>query len=644
MNVVILPSARERDADANLAAFVAKGRASRAFGEIDFDADVWDNVALSKAKRVTAGANGAKQLHFLLGGGGRGATDLGALQPPFVDFVKAMLRLREDSRPQHVENHRVMLRAAKHVHAALESSAYDPCLLLPRHFDQAARRALEVETPSTAYATGKFLAEMVTLLNEHGIGRIRIEWKNTIARPSNDERVGDEAAKRREDKMPSPAALEALPQIANLLDEKSELSDLLRMRTVELLVCGGWRINELLTIPADCEVTEGQPGDSDYRYGIRYFAEKGFGPTIKWMPTPMISVAKRAIADIRRLTQDVRDDARFLHENPGAHPLAILQGDPAELIGVKELATAVGLVGGNPDAFCRTRGVEQVASGRVRKGDVVTALRADVPVVPDAFPVRLHEFMFLVRDNAMHARRTTIGGSVRVLTWSMVSDFIMGKEGTRNVFDRFGFTEPDGSPITVNTHAFRHWLNTLAQEGGMSQELIARWSGRKDVKQNSAYDHVSGADLAKKVRGMVESGGLIGQIARVRESLPPVDRDSFLATELATGHVTDIGICIHDWQLTPCPVHGDCANCGEHVIDKNNEGQRAEALRKLDEVEAMLAIAEVEASDGTLGAPRWVEAHRRTRDGLLEVMAVHQDPEIPDRTFVHLGDRTAVER
>ena len=31
-------------------------------------------------------------------------------------------------------------------------------------------------------------------------------------------------------------------------------------------------------------------------------------------------------------------------------------------------------------------------------------------------------------------------------------------------------------------------ITTLAQEGGMSQELIARWSGRKDMAQNGAYD------------------------------------------------------------------------------------------------------------------------------------------------------------
>jgi hypothetical protein len=77
---------------------------------------------------------------------------------------------------------------------------------------------------------------------------------------------------------------------------------------------------------------------------------------------------------------------------------------------------------------------------------------------------------------------------VRLVTDQMTADFIVGGEGQLSAVERYGFREPDGSPIRVTTHQFRPWLNTLAQEGGMSQELIARWSGRKDMAQNGAYN------------------------------------------------------------------------------------------------------------------------------------------------------------
>ncbi|EKD74304.1 MAG: hypothetical protein ACD_45C00005G0009 [uncultured bacterium] len=47
----------------------------------------------------------------------------------------------------------------------------------------------------------------------------------------------------------------------------------------------------------------------------------------------------------------------------------------------------------------------------------------------------------------------------------------------------------------IDTHQFRHLLNTMAQRDGLSQSEIARWSGRADIKQNRVYDHMSEFEL-----------------------------------------------------------------------------------------------------------------------------------------------------
>lgn len=124
--------------------------------------------------------------------------------------------------------------------------------------------------------------------------------------------------------MPSDAALDALARIANLVTDPA---DVVRMRCVELLACGGWRINELLDVPVECEVWDpvfvnGEPvlgtdGEQVRRYGIRYFAEKGGAPGVKWIPTAMVDVARRAIADVRRLTEPARAVATWSAANPG---------------------------------------------------------------------------------------------------------------------------------------------------------------------------------------------------------------------------------------------------------------------------------------------------------------------------------------
>ena len=100
MTVHILPSARDREAQANLEAFIAKAKASRAFGDVDWDKPIWDDVALSKTKRATAGRLGGKGLFFLSGKGGeRGSDDIQPLRPPFVDFLKALVRRQEERAP-----------------------------------------------------------------------------------------------------------------------------------------------------------------------------------------------------------------------------------------------------------------------------------------------------------------------------------------------------------------------------------------------------------------------------------------------------------------------------------------------------------------------------------------------------------------
>jgi hypothetical protein len=650
MSVHVLPSSRERDVHENLKAFIVRAKRSAAFGPLDWDAPVW-KVKVVKSRRASAGRGDNPELHFKTRKRGeRGVDDAKPFREPFASFAKALIRLREEASPAHVESHRVTIRACRYLHETLAPQGYDPCLLTTAHFDRVATKAIDDATASTAYATGKALVAVAKALDEHRIGRVRLDWKNKVPRPSSDGRHSKEAERRREEKLPSAAALDALPQIANRhLDDP----DLLRMRTVELLVCGGWRINELLTIAANCEIEEpamtdrGEPvlapgGRQIVRYGIKYSAEKGFGSTIKWIPTPMVDVAKRAIADIRRITDPARADTAWMRRHPGYVNLSGLNGgDPNEWLKVVDIASSLGLKRNSGSRWCRDHNVETIKdddgySLLTRRGDVCAAILREMPRLPPRSQMGLEDHLFLVRDNFFHGRRSVIEGSVRFVVNQMIADFISAYQGRQNIFQRFGFTEPDGSTIHVTTHQFRHWLNTLAQEGGMSQELIARWSGRKDMSQNAAYDHVSGRKLAEKVREMIGDGRMQGPVGDVAERLPPVDRTTFLEAEVATAHTTEIGLCLHDWSMAPCPTHGDCANCDQHVVQKGDARQQAEAERQLAETEHILALGEREQSEGTYGATRWIEAHRRRRYGLAAVLDIHKDAGVPDGTLVHV--------
>jgi hypothetical protein len=91
--------------------------------------------------------------------------------------------------------------------------------------------------------------------------------------------------------------------------------------------------------------------------------------------------------------------------------------------------------------------------------------------------------------NFCHDQRGTNPSVVCVLADQKVQDFPCGRSSkrgaTQSIFARYGFTEADGSPIKLTSHMFRHWLNTLAQQGGMGEHEIARWFGRKHSGHNA---------------------------------------------------------------------------------------------------------------------------------------------------------------
>jgi len=325
MSILSLPSTRERDAAANLAAMVSRARHDcGSFGrELCFDNPVWP---LPSDLRPSA-SHQVVRLYFTThdGGTSKDMTGRTPLAEPFASFLKAVVRLRHEAKPKTAQNHAVLVRAARYLHDALAAEDHNPAMLLPGHFDGAARAAAPREQPSSRYRVGLFLEELADWVNRYGVAKVRIDFSNPFPREGhNDTRFGKQADDRRAKLLPSDTVLDALARIANLVEEPA---DIVRMRCVELLVCGGWRINELLTVPVDCEIWEpvfmnGEPvtgpdGSQVRRYGIRYFAEKGGSPGIKWIPTAMADVARRAVADIRRETASARAVAEWNAANQG---------------------------------------------------------------------------------------------------------------------------------------------------------------------------------------------------------------------------------------------------------------------------------------------------------------------------------------
>ncbi|MFD2262592.1 hypothetical protein ACFSM5_06810 [Lacibacterium aquatile] len=645
----VLLSLRDRDASTNLARYINRARHEvKAFGsDLDFDAPVWD-VTKDAIARVSSGKSTWK-LYFSTHEGGTSQSMAGRtpMSEPFASFVKAIVRIRQEAKPKAPENHNALIRSSRYLHDTLADQGYDPTQITPAHFHSAAGACKAREAESSRYRVGLFLCEIAEVLDTFSISRTQVAFKNPFPRVVHDHtRIGKEHEMRRAEKLPGPEALDALAEIANRVTEPA---DIVLMRAIELLVCGGWRINELLTLPVHCEITEpafenGQPmldgqGNQIIRYGIRYWPEKGADPDIKWLPTPMVDLAKRAIADIRLYTDSAREVARFTEENPGRVPLPA-KFDEAGSLTLREVEEILNLAPKGGLNWCRTVGIPY-NDGRIKRADLEAACIARQPSLPPSSPIPLSKHLFLVHLHFLNAQKSTCPCQIDIVTDGRLNDFLQSREAgryrIRSAFDRFGYSMPDGTPIELTSHQFRHWLNTLAQRGGMGQHVIAKWFGRKEAGQNAEYDHVSAMELAERSRTLLANGQVRGAIAEIHDRLPPTTREAFRESMLNTQHTTDIGGCINDWSLAPCPTHASCAKCNDLLVVKGDEKQRTNTETLLEEHKWMRERALVELNDGTYGASNHLAHNDAMIEGLNKALAVHDDVTIPDGTLVQIN-------
>jgi hypothetical protein len=185
---------------------------------------------------------------------------------------------------------------------------------------------------------------------------------------------------------------------------------------------------------------------------------------------------------------------------------------------------------------------------------VLKLLPRGFPVLDPSTRLRYSESLCVIQRQALHDARSPYRCAIEAVRTGQILERLRGHKATLSIFDRLHFHEDDGSPIRLTTHQVRHYLNTLAQGRGMSQLDIAKWSGRKNVHQNAAYDHVSDRDMLSQIREAVGNGRrMVGPLA----SLPKNDlipREDFLRLKIPTAHTTEVGFCVHDYTMSPCQL------------------------------------------------------------------------------------------
>lgn len=643
--IVLFTPKVELDATANLRGFIDMCRSKlTVFGaDLPFEMDVWE---VTEAV-ATKGKGGKRERITFSNAATVDDKAPEMMREPFLSFAKGYTRYMHGMRPTKAIHSRMAALRALEAALSENGATPDPVQVDSRVLNRAAQIVAERFSDGAAYRVGGQLEMVATFMAENRLTAVPVRWHNPIKRPSSAVRVGKEADERRSEKMPSEAALNALPKVFRLATEPA---DVITASVAAILLSAPDRISEVLTLPEACEVREPRKGKED-AYGLRWWPAKGAEPGVKWLVPSMASVVGEALQKIRAVTEEARRIARWYEVNPGqiylAPDVAHLRGhewlsmaEVAEVLGLAERATA--------NTWCKAKAIntEQREGGgkRVyaRFSDVEAAV---LGMLPSGFPVldketglKYSEALLVVRRNELGAQRGTYRCMIESVGVGQINTGLgsRAEHGHESIFTRLGFTEPDGSHIAVTSHQFRHYLNTLAQAGGLSQLDIAKWSGRRDIGQNEAYNHVTPGQMLQKIRDAVGGDEMFGPLAELPKKVL-IRRDEFARLVIPTAHTNNLGHCVHDYTSSPCQLHMDCIHCQDLVCVKGDAEKTATLRQTLQEARGLMEKAVVELGEGNSGGGRWLDHQRATVDRLSQLSAIMDDPTVPDGAVIQLA-------
>jgi len=584
-----------------------------------------------------------------LGSNSRTKNEADKLDDKFIDFAKAYFRYQQGHKPTVKK---CELQALKAIEAAFFNNNLTPHIsnISISVLDNAAQIMSEYYSKGSAYHGGRELERLAKFVtSKHLVSRDLSSWRNPIRRSKDLIQTGVKAKARREQKMPSEEALSAMAEIFS--NDPSSPKDIFTSATFAMLMCAPSRASEVLELPVDCEV-EQTDSKGVKRYGWRFYSGKGFGGNIKWIPTEMVGIAKEAIIRIKSLTEESRALAKWVEHNPDKFYLhsKAPQVDYNTPLSSIDASRALGFSSHSYEASESALSKMGLAS-KNGSNTLSTLWQYVMSRQPKNFPwlskkkgIKYSGALFCMQRNILHVQRVTSPVILWAPTINVFNNNITPRESLRNahqsIFDRYGYKASDGGRIKMTSNQVRHLLNTIAQRGGLSQLQIAKWSGRAEAKQNRTYNHMSEYEMVSLAEELDTSLTLFGPAGEVAKSIP-ISIQEFNTMEKGPVHVTEFGVCVHDFTMSPCEKYRDCLNCTEQVCIKGEKGKLDRIKGRLNEVERQYIVASKAMDDGEAGADRWFEYHKITLHRLKELVSILEDDSVTNGSQVKLKNDKA---
>ena len=609
-----------------------------------------------------------------------------AMQAPFTEFAKAILVYRR------VYLQKKEIRSWLSALMALEVALFEltgtrdvtrvsaavcnkACEHMNRHWTKG----------DSAYRFSKSLKVLITLMRDKKLLKSDFRWASPLERQPRATLKQQKAD--REQKLPNPEAIKALGEVFN--NKLTRPLDIVVTSACALLLSTHSRAGELPDLPLDCVLFK-EDDQGNRRMFLRWYAEKMNQVMLKPVVKPeMEPVVERVITLLKPITDEARAYAAWLEDHPDEFPPheGLPPKGPDEPLSYAEACAALKIRahgthwprsafknsvlkslerqtalspatqallaeirnGWDSSAGKRTfiDGKQGVQGFEFDDRFVLTLRKLNTLLrekyLPKDFPyttaytegkarVKYREALFTVRTGALaedSGATTKHGFGVEIAAnTNRLNTQLGGASDPRkkSLFERHGYPG-----VKVNTHAFRHELNTRMHEAGMSQLLIDAFSGRTSM--GSVYNHETVEARTQRVadyhpKTKHSTAALRLDKVKTNQPLSLVD-----VMELREGeqdriiHQTHLGVCVHNFASEPCPKMGACLDCGRLGCVKGDDVKLGNLREECDDLKRRLDRAMDAHSRGVFGA---LESAKKLGEKLFKCEALIQTLENPE--------------
>lgn len=445
--------------------------------------------------------------------------------------------------------------------------------------------------PSSSVIYSTALENLLTWLKQETVLPAALSLQRTH-RLQSPQSLSKEDRKARETRLVPREILEAL---ATFYRQAKEPRERLMVCAVGILMVAGFRISEVLTLPADGlqrELVDGRE-----RWYIRYWQRKpGKGRRLeenkRWLSPIGSELVQLLWGELLSITATAREAARHAEacKRAGADLRIPWLPDDTDYVLTTDVERAFGLSSRQARAVTLARhNIHRVPSAVAglpntravyRRRDVEKALQSLCPpLVTYRTKTRtqlLSETLLICFEQFMDPTKRTSEVLVGRLSSSALPNFLDGSDAA----------SPLANHMKTRTHAFRHWLNTVANKAGMSVFLISVWMQRANVEHTLAYLH-DPIDLADLAREGLRDGRFTGQGADAVYSLKTEERNEQIDS-IKMAHVAATVICTLDLTHEECPEQKFCEECRHGLHDPRNPAMQNALLARQRALEANL--------------------------------------------------------